>query len=99
MKCPTCGAWSSVLATREISRRRECANGHRFSSVEVPAFVVNQKDYRAFQRGARLRARNWARDQRVLSDPRGSTTLARELGITEARVRQIRAKARQEVAA
>lgn len=99
MKCPTCGAWSSVLATRGTTRRRECANGHRFSTLEVPPGVVSQKDYRAFRRGAALRARNWTRDRYIVADPRGSTTLARDLGITEARVRQIRAKARKESAA
>lgn len=96
MKCPTCGAWSSVLETRGVTRRRECANGHRFSTIEVPPGVVNKKDYRAFRRGAALRTRNWARDQRICADPRGSTTIARELGISEARVRQIRATARKE---
>lgn len=35
MKCPTCGAWTSVLLTRDARRRRECANGHRFYTEEV----------------------------------------------------------------
>jgi transcriptional regulator NrdR family protein len=36
MKCPTCGAWSSVISTRDGSRRRrECANEHRFTTDEV----------------------------------------------------------------
>ena len=39
MRCPECSAWSSVLATRREYRRRECANGHRFWTLEVP--VVN----------------------------------------------------------
>jgi len=39
MKCPTCGAWLSVLETRQKSdnstyRRYECANGHRFTTNE-----------------------------------------------------------------
>ena len=39
MKCPTCGAWVSVLETRQKSdnstyRRYECANGHRFTTNE-----------------------------------------------------------------
>jgi transcriptional regulator NrdR family protein len=42
MKCPhpNCGAWARVLSTREsgdgVRRRHECANLHRFSSVERP---------------------------------------------------------------
>jgi len=36
MKCPTCNAVSFVLETRElINRRRECFNGHRFTTREV----------------------------------------------------------------
>lgn len=39
MKCPTCGAWSLVIDTRTkkegMRRRRECAEGHRFASLEV----------------------------------------------------------------
>lgn len=36
MNCPKCDAWSEVLETRKGSqRRRQCANGHRFSTVEV----------------------------------------------------------------
>ena len=40
MKGPECGAWTRVLETRvrpsgETRRRYECANEHRFTSVEV----------------------------------------------------------------
>lgn len=40
MKCPRCSAWSDVLETRTRQdntkrRRYECANGHRFSTVEL----------------------------------------------------------------
>lgn len=36
MKCPICGAWCFVLSTRKgIIRRRECANGHRFTTIET----------------------------------------------------------------
>lgn len=38
MKCPTCNKWSTVLETRNHSRRRECGNGHRFTTREV---VIN----------------------------------------------------------
>jgi hypothetical protein len=39
MKCPRCGTWARVLETREkpenqTYRRYECANLHRFSTME-----------------------------------------------------------------
>jgi hypothetical protein len=37
MLCPYCGSWTRVLATRTSTRRRECANLHRFDTVEVLA--------------------------------------------------------------
>lgn len=95
MKCPVCGAWSSVLATRGAHRRRECANGHRFTSIEVVPSVVHAKDYRAYVRGVAERAKTWPRDRRILEDSRSSTVVAREYGITPARVRQIRAREHQ----
>jgi transcriptional regulator NrdR family protein len=48
MNCPKCGAWSRVLATREkdnghlSSRKRECANLHRFSTVEIHEVVFEE---------------------------------------------------------
>lgn len=35
MSCPVCEAWTQVLRTDGLQRRRECANGHRFNTVEV----------------------------------------------------------------
>ena len=47
MKCPTCGAWSLVLDTRTkkegMRRRRKCANGHRFVTVEA-VVPTNMRD-------------------------------------------------------
>lgn len=41
MKCPKCRAWTYVLEVRGNKagkyRRYECANGHRFSTQEIPA--------------------------------------------------------------
>ena len=35
MKCPICNSWSFVLSTRKgVIRRRECANEHRFTTIE-----------------------------------------------------------------
>ena len=35
LSCPTCGAWTRVLETRGIIRKRECANNHRFYTSET----------------------------------------------------------------
>jgi transcriptional regulator NrdR family protein len=35
VKCPKCNAWTDVLETRSPRRKRECANGHRFSTMEL----------------------------------------------------------------
>lgn len=44
MKCPHCGAWTTVKETRineetnQVWRRKECANLHTFTTIElVPA--------------------------------------------------------------
>ena len=45
MKCPECGAWTEVLESRRpktdnyIYRRRECGNGHRFTTHEQVAYI------------------------------------------------------------
>lgn len=58
MKCPSCQAWTSVNETRGTQRRRECANGHRFSTLEVSAeeFEHLSKQRRYLQAKSRLRA-------------------------------------------
>lgn len=49
MKCPICNVWTSVNETRSkpdsIQRRRECANGHTFSTLEqiIPKKCLNSK--------------------------------------------------------
>jgi len=40
MKCPHCGAWSDVKDSRQGRRRRECANGHRFTTQEI---IIDEK--------------------------------------------------------
>lgn len=34
MECPTCGQNTRVIETRGDRRRRECSNGHKFSTLE-----------------------------------------------------------------
>ena len=56
MICPQCKAWTRVLETRnkydnETYRRYECANGHRFSTMErVKIKEVENEDNRDIQR-------------------------------------------------
>lgn len=35
MRCPKCNAWTDVLETRSPRRKRQCANGHRFTTMEL----------------------------------------------------------------
>jgi transcriptional regulator NrdR family protein len=46
MKCPACGAWSEVKDTRQqkgyTTRRRICANEHRFTTKEFLWAVANK---------------------------------------------------------
>lgn len=49
MKCPTCGAWTTIKESREsnifgYTRRRECGNQHRFTTQEriLPEDAIKQ---------------------------------------------------------
>ena len=42
MRCPTCNAVTLVKETRGNHRRRECFNGHRFSTKETPTILRKQ---------------------------------------------------------
>jgi transcriptional regulator NrdR family protein len=48
MKCPTCAAWTEINDTRNkgdhMLRRRECANGHRFNTIEQVTASRKKKD-------------------------------------------------------
>jgi transcriptional regulator NrdR family protein len=93
MKCPRCAAWSRVLATRTadegytIHRRHECANAHRFSSVQVLETVrgsIKQRNVAAIataQRRAAIHSRN-ARIRRDLAAGRQGKDIAREHGVS-----------------
>lgn len=55
MKCPHCNAWTEVLSTRGgTRRRRECANGHRFTTQEV---VVPERTRKEAARGQAAHSR------------------------------------------
>jgi transcriptional regulator NrdR family protein len=95
MNCGKCGAWSSVDETRKadggltILRRRRCANGHRFTTYEVPE--PSARPARATIRAAEKRAALAKRNASIVQacQTRPNTRVAAMFGITEARVRQI----------
>jgi hypothetical protein len=99
MKCPRCGAPSDVVETRAWRelfnrRRRRCFNGHTFESYEVTAGVLDRRAVTTVLRGLQARRRADQRRRLVLANPdMPASAAARQLGITEARVRQIRAEA------
>jgi transcriptional regulator NrdR family protein len=47
MKCPICNAWTELLETRKRKagayRRYECANLHRFSTLNGELMRIDQK--------------------------------------------------------
>lgn len=45
-----CGAWTSVRATRGAVRFRECANKHRWKTVEVAEFEIVPSELVAMKR-------------------------------------------------
>jgi hypothetical protein len=102
MICPRCGAASRVMETRDAAdgtqrRRRECDNFHRFSTWEVyeqTLKAAGKEDVAATWRRAQENARRWWRDRRVILDPRPAVAVAPEVGLTDTRVRQIRASHR-----
>ena len=96
MRCMKCGAPTEVAETRPfmgvmLRRARVCFNGHRFSSYEVPPGALDRRQLKAIQNGVADRQRAQHRKLAVLRAPNESaSSLAKRLGITEARVRQIR---------
>lgn len=97
MKCPSCGAESRVLATRTgehntLTRHRECDNLHRFKTREVIAELMDLRESKKYLAAASSRAGLAKRNGKILRDIRPATEVAKDYGITEARVRQIRAE-------
>lgn len=102
MNCPTCSAYSRVLHTRDgdtvaIKRRRECANGHRFTTVEAVPRAFCKRDMAQAQATSKARADRWKRDQAIAASGMTATELAAKYRITEARVRQIKNKSLRHV--
>lgn len=96
MKCPECGAYSSVEDTRAFSaslrRRRICANHHRFATVEVLDTAAARIEAARNKTIVAEGLRTWRRDQRIIADPRPSSVVSKEHGLAASTVRQIRRK-------
>ena len=99
MKCAKCGEWSEVLETRKapvwmVLRRRECANGHRFTTYEVHAPLVTRKMIRGgladYFKAVENRVARWQRDMRIRRDPRPTAEVAKLHGLSPDFVRQIK---------
>lgn len=93
MKCPRCAVHSRVLATRTkpdgytVERSHECANEHRFKSVQVihaTYCAVRSRNARVIKMLDR-RAALWRRDQEIRKRRRNGEfelDLAIEYGLT-----------------
>jgi transcriptional regulator NrdR family protein len=102
MKCPRCGADSHVYATRKykdvlLRRQRLCFNEHKFDTYEVFAGNLDRRKLDETCRGIAVRKHAWHIRRVVLASALTATELARKLGVTEARVRQIRSRAKESV--
>lgn len=52
MKCPECAGWTDIKDTRQnkertvVTRRRQCANGHLFTTHEKQVKTRKERDER-----------------------------------------------------
>ena len=95
MRCNKCAAESEVLETRKsapwVRRTRLCFNGHKFVTYEVYSGNIDKRTRDATVRGLKLVSLANQRRLRVKNGAaKTASQLAQKLGVTEARVRQIR---------
>jgi hypothetical protein len=98
MNCPICGAPSDVLAFRRIDEEhrtdyfRSCDRGHKFQTSEVhPPQLADKRELECATRNIARRIARFKRDLAIAEDQRPARVVAAEYGLTDARVRQIRA--------
>lgn len=87
MKCPECGADSSVTETRPyeeyfLRRTRLCFNGHRFKTLEIFPGNLRGHTVERSKRGIAVRAKAWLLKLRVKQSDAPSAVLAKEHGVT-----------------
>lgn len=91
MNCPRCGATSGVVETRVMTslttrRRRECVNGHRFTTIEIPSQAYGSARQRlaVFARTTAQRIALWKRDKAIAAElHHGWQALAHRYGLTK----------------
>lgn len=98
MKCSICGADSDVTGVAHkpeqhmIEYSRVCDRGHRFKSVEVyPTQLADRRELECAIRNIDRRVARFNRDLSIAMDNRPVKIVAADYGLTDARVRQIRA--------
>jgi len=98
MKCPTCGSPSEVTGVRPADERyhveynRVCERGHRFQTVEAPlSLLADKRELECAVRNINRRIARFNRDLAIAQDERPARVVAAAYGLTDARVRQIRA--------
>jgi hypothetical protein len=98
MNCPICGMKSHVALSTDrqhefrIVNSRICDRGHRFTTSEVPlSFLADKRELDSAINTVERRIARYKRDLQLIADKRPAKIVAKEFGITDARVRQIRA--------
>ncbi len=99
MKCPICGGRARELMTHEMpeelmaQRLRACIEGHTFETREVHLTqLANKREMDCAIRNIKRRVAMFQRNAKIAADPRPAKEVAEDYGITQNRVRQIRAK-------
>lgn len=99
MKCPVCGVWTEVNETRTylgwlVRRTRECANKHRFKTIEVYSSLVTRKlisgTLPEYLKAVENRVAIWQRRVAIKKDPRPTSVVAEAYSLSPDYVRQIR---------
>jgi hypothetical protein len=98
MKCSVCGAESLVFSSHSRPHEHQtvytriCDRGHRFTTVEAPvSLLADKRELACAVRNIDRRIARYLRDVKIAQDSRPSKVVAAEHGLTDTRVRQIRA--------
>jgi hypothetical protein len=98
MNCPICGSESAVIGVSHrpleycVEYARICDRKHRFSTMEVHLSLLGDKrEFDCAVRHIKRRIGRYNRDLMISMDQRPASLVAKDLGITATRVRQIRA--------
>lgn len=98
MNCPICGAPSDVLGFQRLEQEhrtdyaRVCDRGHKFQTSEVHApQLADRRELECAVRNITRRIARFKRDLAIAEDERPARVVAAEHGLTDTRVRQIRA--------